>query len=207
MNDVPEPGELDVTLASASRSCPRPSLPSPRRRSSSMPHARARRPCPETACRQPRTAIIWLVNNLQFEQQPVSAAWPARGASFASLATSETRAKPISDSHASEAAAGCRRVPAGSQTPIKWAASGIAGSAWRHCIRPAGGVGYRLNPPRLVVALSRRQLADIDGFQRYRSRRCRCEFIDRIVAADRLVRPEDARHLRPTAMAIVEPPD
>src|SRR5882724_6325500 len=76
-------------------------------------------------------------------------------------------------------------------------------------VRPAGFVGHRLHPPRLVKAFAGGPVGlDVDRFDDIAAGRVAAVFGDRIVAADRLIGPEDARHLRPRKPGqIVQPPD
>ena len=76
-------------------------------------------------------------------------------------------------------------------------------------MRPAGGIRDRLHPARLVKILPGGPVGlDIDRFDDVAAGDVAAIFVDRIVAADRLIRPEDARHLRTRQpRQITQPPD
>ena len=65
-------------------------------------------------------------------------------------------------------------------------------------VRPAGLIGNRLHPLCLVIALPCRPVGlDVDRFDDVAAGDIAAVFGDRIVAADRLIRTENSRHLRP----------
>src|ERR1700675_3032582 len=64
-------------------------------------------------------------------------------------------------------------------------------------VRPAGCIGYRLNPFCFVVTLPCRPVClNIYRLYYIAAGRIGTEFVDRIIAADGFVRSEDARGLR-----------
>jgi hypothetical protein len=76
-------------------------------------------------------------------------------------------------------------------------------------VRPACLVADRLNPLRLVKTLSSRPVGlHIDGFDHIAAVGVGAKLLDRIIAADRLVGTENARHRRPRQPGqILQAPD
>ena len=212
---VPSPESLTLTFGQCRQraSCRRARAASP---SATCPpacrHARARRSCPGNAFAQAAApSAIWLAKIWISNSSPCSASMARPRRHAASFITSGRGAKRYCGFSCQ---CSCCRMPrvAGSlaSRAISVPAVGIGEIGMGDIgVRPAGRVGDRLHPLRLVVALARRPVGlDVDRLDDVAAGDVAAVFLDRIVAADRLVRPEDARHLRPRQpRQVVEPPD